>query len=788
MAHNTAMPLKPLMKPLSQLFRAAPAPPPVVVAPVVTTTLTDSEAATHAEAAQRLREAETIAASHDPQQLAKFVLEGSSSPLRQLAAQRIEDPQVLKGLLKQVRGKDKSAYQIIKHKWDGLRAEQQRVTQLESEIVAHCIALEGLSLRLYDPLYAPAFEHFEARWRAHENEAPTLIQARAHQAIDRCRQVIAEHHREIADREARTAEQAAQRAALQAAQQWAIAEAAEAVRCREEAAALAATESAKSREQQEQMRRERLAAEALAVRQIGTLMAKAQGALRDGHTRPAAGLRRAIEEKLPAVPVPASLARQVQILDAKLHDLKEWKDYAVAPKRTELIAEMEALIGSSEPPNSLAGRIRDLREQWKTISSGLASESETDWQRFNQAALTAYQPCHEYFEIQARIRAENLDRRRSVLARLLTFEAAQAGEPGAEPTNWRAVSIVLREAQQEWRNIVPIDRVAIREAQQDFSAALGRLRTRLDTWYAQNAADKRTLIERAQQILARAEGRESVEAIKTLQRQWQDVGPVQREQQELLWLEFRRQCDAVFDKRQQAHAEYAASLEASKASAIALCEQVEQAATQTGAALIEVAAKMPEWRTEFEKIGELPRADERALWTRFERALKQCDGKISQQRARDVEQSFTHLLEAARRIKAYGWAVAQGAAVEARDARKQDAETFLAGIQHWPKGSAPALKDAWSKAEAATAGGIAANEAALRNLCIRNEIFNDLATPVEDQTLRREYQLQRLVQGMGQHREAPDSGHDALALEWVRVGPVSTAVHDSLLVRLLNHR
>ena len=92
------------------------------------------------------------------------------------------------------------------------------------------------------------------------------------------------------------------------------------------------------------------------------------------------------------------------------------------------------------------------------------------------------------------------------------------------------------------------------------------------------------------------------------------------------------------------------------------------------------------------------------------------------------------------------------------------------------------------KAEAAADIDLAARETALRMLCVRSEILTDRPTPAEDQALRREYQVQRLVQRMGERNEANPDELDALALEWVRVGPVPAAAHESLLARFLRCR
>ncbi len=725
--------------------------------------------------------AQILGSIDDPQRMAKLAVEGSSSRIRQLAAQRIEDPAELTRLLKQVRGKDKNVYRIIKQKCDVLRAEEQRIAQVASDIAALCASLERHSQRFYDALYATSFKLFHEQWQTLEAQAAPDVRDRALLAIERCRDVIAGHMRQQAQRADEEAQQAARKAARQEATALAELEA----QRRSEAATLAAAEAAALREAEEKARNEKLASEALALRQVGGLIGKANSALREGNTARAAGLRRAVEERLPTVPaVPAFLASQVLKLDMKLHELKEWKDYAVAPKRAELIEEMEALIGSEEAPKALADRIKRLQEEWKTISKGIVSESEADWQRFHQAAQAAYQPCREYFEAQARLRQENLEKRRLVLERLRAFESTQSGEH----PEWRAVAAVLREAPQEWRRHSPVERAAGLAIQEEFDASIDRLQARLDSWYAHNLAEKKSLIERAQHLRTKEDSGEAVEAAKRLQLQWKSIGAVQRDQEQQLWDEFREQCDAIFQKRQQAFAEHAAGLEANKRLAVALCEEVERLAVLSGPELLEGIAKIPQWRTDFEALGEVPRADQRALRDRFERAFARSQAQISQMQARDRALSFANLLEASRLIRSYGWAAAQGGASSELEGLKQAAELFIAGVPQWPKGGTQALKEAWVKAHAAGELDAAANETALRMLCIRSEILTDRPTPPEDQALRRTYQVQRLVRSMGQRSAENPDDLDAFGLEWVRVGPVPAATHEALLARFLRCR
>jgi hypothetical protein len=73
-------------------------------------------------------------------------------------------------------------------------------------------------------------------------------------------------------------------------------------------------------------------------------------------------------------------------------------------------------------------------------------------------------------------------------------------------------------------------------------------------------------------------------------------------------------------------------------------------------------------------------------------------------------------------------------------------------------------------------------------LCIRAELLTDLPTPAGDLELRREHQMQRLVQSMGRGERVTAADLDDLALEWLAVGPVERSKHDELLARFARCR
>ena len=708
----------------------------------------------------------------DMQAVARLVVAGTSTKVRQAAAQAIEDADLLRQLIRDVRGgNDKSVYKILASKRDAQLEHSRKLEQLQAEIKAASELLERHSQGPYDSSYSPLLTQFETRWEALAAQADPELGKRVQQWIDRSRQTIAEHGRQLAAEAARA--------------QASVDAAAEVLRLREEqaqASAEATAEQARVLEEQKQALSEKQEAEQQAMRHIGDLVRKARGALSDGGTARATGIRRMIEEKLAGgPPLSAAVASQLQQLDQQLNQLKDWKSFSVTPKRAELIEEMTLLAEVSLEPLALAERIKSLQDEWRTLSKGADDDLDADGQRFQEASQKAYQPCREYFAAQALVREENLRRREVLLAKLTTFEA----ETHWEQPDWQALIKVLRDTKQEWRSHSPVDRQPGKKQDEAFAAITASLQGRMDAEHSRNVQQKESLIERAQALVASEDGRKAIDETKRLQQQWRAVGPVPREVDQRLWGVFRQHCDAVFQRREQDAAAHTAGLESNKAQAIGLCEQLEQIAALEGPELQARAGALGELRTAFEALGELPRADTHELRKRFDQGLDRCKKSQARQRARDTERAWTDVFEAANHIRAYRLAVARGLDTSLRDTLKVAAETCMASVQQWPKDGLDALRQALA---AEPCADLAANEADLRTLCIRAEILADLPTPPEDQALRREVQLQRLVQGMGQRLKTDEAPFDALAMEWVGVGPVEDVAYGPLLQRFRRGR
>ncbi len=766
------------MKLFSHLFRTPPPPSEIVaVEPPPPPPEPAAPAIDPQEQQQTLHAIESGAM--DSAELMRLAVEGQTTRLRQAAASAVQDPALWQELLPRLRGRDKAAYKIIKQRLDAVHAAERNLAQIRSDAEELCAIIEKLATKPHDALFAPAVSVYAARWQALPAGIDAGILQRGEQALDRCQQVIAAHARELeriaADEARQRALEAERLAGQQAAEEQAAAEA------REQAQAQAAREAQMQAEADAQS--EQQAAEAQAHGEILSLIRLSGAALGRGDTRKAARFRQAIEDALPNAPaLPPNLARNLEQLDARLNQLRQWKDFAAAPKRIELIEEVEALIGVEEAPESLLEHLRALRQEWRTINKGIAVDATAEAERFEQAYAAAFQPCQVWLNEQAAIRRRNLDARRQVLERVLAFEAGLDAEHPDHPLIVR----VLREAPQEWRSHTPVDRDAGRPLDADFFSSLDRLRAKINAWYAGNATDKQALIARAAQLRASPDLPRAIDEVKQLQAQWKSLGPVPHAQSQALWDEFRAQCNAVFERLQQEQAEQAAAHDRVRTAAEDLCQQIEAASEQGPADRPGGEAQLRAWQEAFHALGELPRSDARRLNERYQRAMSKYDAQIAGLEQRALEAAEANVLDAARHVRAYQRAVITGSLM--RDELKVAAEACIAGVPRWPsKAIAQALRQALANADSGefTESDDGAREQALRRLCIHAEILSDTATPSEDAGLRREQEMQMLQQGLGQKRQADQRDWDAMRIEWLGLAAADPAVHDALEQRFM---
>jgi exonuclease SbcC len=152
----------------------------------------------------------------DPQFLYTLALEGMPAKVRELAAIKIDNTELLKELLKVTRGRDKLVYKIVKEKCDALRRQTQLDDTIQKDTVALCERLETHSQREFDQQFINRTKRMTDQWislESHSLEPPAkALKHRIENAIALCQQTIDVHHRQVAQQAAKQAAKTAAKA------------------------------------------------------------------------------------------------------------------------------------------------------------------------------------------------------------------------------------------------------------------------------------------------------------------------------------------------------------------------------------------------------------------------------------------------------------------------------------------------------------------------------------------------------------------------------------------------
>jgi hypothetical protein len=210
----------------------------------------------------------------------------------------------------------------------------------------------------------------------------------------------------------------------------------------------------------------------------------------------------------------------------------------------------------------------------------------------------------------------------------LVTEAEQIAESS---TSWKASGDRLRAIVEEWRQIKGIDRKTDDALWKRFAAARDAFGRRRGQHFAQLDAERSTVKEAKERLIARAEElstssdwKETTAAMRELMAEWKAAGRAGREAEDALWTRFRAAQDAFFTRRAETFAERDAEQLANqrqKEEVIARAEALDLADPKAA------QNTLRELQAQYDSVGHVPRDAMRRLDDRM---------RAAEQRVRDA--------------------------------------------------------------------------------------------------------------------------------------------------------
>ncbi len=191
-----------------------------------------------------------------------------------------------------------------------------------------------------------------------------------------------------------------------------------------------------------------------------------------------------------------------------------------------------------------------------------------------------------------------------------------------------AQSVALRALQSEWKQVGPAPKLKS-------EALWARFKKTADEVYARsrgqavvpegdlaaNLVKKTELADRAVVLAESSEWKASADAIKTLQKEWKEIGPTSRADGDAVWKRFRAACDKFFARQKEHFGELDGDRAQNKTRKEELCVEAEQLAKSSDWKM--AGDRLKQLQREWKSTGPVPRADGDALWTRFRAACDQ---------------------------------------------------------------------------------------------------------------------------------------------------------------------
>ena len=515
------------------------------------------------------------------------------------------------------------------------------------------------------------------------------------------------------------------------------------------------------------------------LRKVSDLLRRGSGAVSAGHVGRSRAILRDLEDaKNAAGELPNHLAVKYESFKESINKLGDWHEFAVTPKKEALVEQMQSLVNSSLPPAPLADKIHKLQEQWKELCRGGQNQDENLWQEFHKASQEAYEPCKTFFEKQSQEREQNAEQRKTLITQLNEYLDAYDWSSA----DWKEVEKTLRIARDAWQSYWPVPRKDIKILQDEFDRLMDSLYAKLKAEHERNRLKKQAIVDQASKLLEHTDIQEAIESAKRLQSQWQAVGHCKRKDDQALWKAFRAHCDAIFEKRSQENEAQRDEREQAKMKALDLLQQLESKLDLKGQDYLDARADIDQINVEFKNIGELPRADSRAIFEHFNQLQESLQNKIREERHALVELQWQTVFTLADELRQLERTSISGADISEELGQFQQR---MIEVKRWPADSQHQLEERLKNINALAQQDLDNSATQLRMLCIRSEIVNQLQTPEEDKALRMEYQVELLRnEGLGQATPAEDDQNMVEYLDlWLQQPGCEDNAYKNLLER-----
>ncbi len=274
--------------------------------------------------------------------------------------------------------------------------------------------------------------------------------------------------------------------------------------------------------------------------------------------------------------------------------------------------------------------MRDLRSAADALPPGITDERERHAlaDRLRQAQSALHPRLHDLREMDEWKRFANAAVQEELIAKTEALRVKYGFDQeggGAKDEDLEKLAREMHEIQERWKTVAEAPRAQAQALWHRYRQAADPMQVRVREFFVhrneerqQNLERKLALIERAEAVADSTDWIKTADELKKLQLEWQQLGPVPRQDSKATWKRFREACDRFFTRRNADLAERKEVWSVNLARKEALCKRAEElaASTEWDKAAAELRRLQADWKT----VGPVRRNKSEAIWQRFRAA------------------------------------------------------------------------------------------------------------------------------------------------------------------------
>jgi len=235
-------------------------------------------------------------------------------------------------------------------------------------------------------------------------------------------------------------------------------------------------------------------------------------------------------------------------LNRELRDLDFKHNYE---EKVKIIEQAEALSKITDVLKA-SRDLNTLHRLWKNDLGPVAKEHREElWSRFQAASQIIHNKRQEFDKEYDNILEDNLNKKRALLSQLDEI----INQPPKNHNEWRKTIDSFNKIREQFQSIGQVTKKYSKETWREFRDKSREINLEKNQFYKSQKADqkknidlKKTLIDEVKEILEKDDWRNYNNRMKNIQKDWKAIGFIPKKLSNLLWEEFRAQCNLYFDR------------------------------------------------------------------------------------------------------------------------------------------------------------------------------------------------------------------------------------------------